>query len=268
MARQPAAEEAAATPKPSPTPQANVEKPKPKPKPDPSMVSVAKPAAEAPRPDAKVEQAAATAAKPSPAPDRVVTLKTSDQGGADASVRRGGSSKEPLGGKPGLEIQTRNNAQIQHVYLRFPLSSLDGGKAQENSRNRRGGQSKRGKRPVVRAQLKLEVAKFKSPGAVNVRVYGLADAVSDLWPEQRLVWSNSLSEADLKGLQKLAEQSISGSEKYLTVESDALNEFVATASQRSVTFVLTGSTGNEWVEFASKEQSGRSAPTLTVGLSR
>ena len=197
---------------------------------------------------------------------RDITLTTADEGGADTTVKRGGSINDPLGEKPMLSIQTRRDRQIQHIYLRFPLTSLRGGNQQNNNRNRQGGNQKKAALPVVASELRLSLS-GKRPAPASIRVYGLGDSVSDMWPENRIAWSNSLSAKGLQGLPMLAEVKVSPGDSVLSVSNPLLTSFIADASGRSVTFILTGSTGDEMVNFVAKESGGKPAPTLVLGLS-
>lgn len=246
-------------------------KPKPKPavKPDPSMVaSQSKPAAPPAKPVVKPTPKPATSG---PKVVRKITIKTTDEYGADATVKRGSSINKPLGLKPTIVIQTRKNIQVQHVYMRFPLTSLrTGNNAQNGNQNRRGGGSTKAKPlPVITAQLQLTLTSAKRPGFANVRVYGLDQANSDSWPESKIAWSLSLSRTDgeIEKLPLLAELKVAPSQQTISVSNAALAKFVANSKHRSITLILTGSTGNELVTIASKEASGAAPPTLVLGLS-
>jgi hypothetical protein len=176
---------------------------------------------------------------------------------------------DPLGEKDTLTVQTRNDAQVQHVYLRFPLTELRGrpSSAGRSGRTRPGpGGSKPAS--VATAELRLQILENESAGPATLHLYGLSEAISDVWPENRLVWANSLSAKSLSELPKLGETRISPQADALVISGKPLAEFVAQASHRSVTLILTGSSGNELITFASKERVGQNAPTLVLGLKK
>ncbi|QEG00029.1 Serine/threonine-protein kinase Pkn1 [Stieleria maiorica] len=212
-----------------------------------------------------------TAPKPAPPPEspslRIVALKTSDDNGADATVKRGGGFNDPQGEKPVLYVQTRSGIQVQHIYARFWIQTLraDQGGAQAGNRNR-GGNNKLDPLPVETAELSLTLAGTKRDPDASIRVYGFSDPISDVWPENRIVWGNSLSEKGLEKLPLLAEQKVGRNNDKLLISSDALAKFVAQAGHRSVTLILTGSVGDELVTFASREDESSEPPTLILGL--
>ena len=210
-------------------------------------------------------------AKPTePKAVRAVSLTTATEGGADTTVKRGASLQDTQGDKPTLAIQTRNNRQIQHIYLRFPLVSLRaelGGANNNQPRgNQRGGQNST-ELPVVSADLVLNLAGAAPTKAATIRVYGLNDTVSDVWPESRLAWANSLSVKGLQSVPLLAEATVKPADEKVTFSNSVLADFVAKSPGRSVTLILTGSEGNELVTFAAKEEPGKAPPTLVLGLS-
>jgi serine/threonine protein kinase len=208
--------------------------------------------------------------KPVPQPSRParqLTLKTSDEKGADTTVKRGGSSNDPLGEKPYLIVQTRNGRQIQHVYLRFPIDTLAGGNGQNSNRNRGARGTKDRLLPVETADLVLALGPAKRPVKATIRLYGLNQSVSDAWREVNLTWNKSLSAGSLEPLPILAEQEIGPQDRTLTISNQRLADFIAESNQQTVTFILTGGpTRDELVSFVSKEDGGQPPPTLILGL--
>ncbi|MEM6473068.1 MAG: protein kinase [Planctomycetota bacterium] len=192
-------------------------------------------------------------------PTKEVVISTGDEEGADATVKRGSSATNPFGSKPSLVVQTRNNRQIQHAYLRFIVESIRGSRG-----GRGGGFGNRGNtNPIERVQLKLSVLEISSPA--TIRVFGFDDRVSDVWPEDRLVWSNSLSSEGIGTLPMLADVTVEPDEKEVSIESVELTRFIAESKNRSVTLILTGSSGTELVSFAAKESVQR-PPTLVISV--
>lgn len=221
--------------------------------------------ADKPKPTPAQPESKAPPAKASPA-TRVVAITTADEFGADASVSKS-RLVEVFGEKPTLVVQTRNDAQIQHAYLRFPLLSVqgDGARGGANNRRKAGGQNEK-QLPVVTAELKLQLVDSPRPGEATMRVYGISDAVSDVWPENKIAWGNSFSSEGLEKFPLLAEHKIGRNDKTISISNDTLAEFVAKANHRSVTLILTGSSGNELFTIASKEDVGIEPPALILGL--
>ncbi|QDV83093.1 serine/threonine protein kinase [Planctomycetes bacterium TBK1r] len=230
------------------------------PKPDPATVSSTAPKPTPPAPEPKTP--------PPPKSTRTVRLKTSDPGGADATVKRGGGFNDPLGEKALLSIETRRNIQIEHTYMRFPILSLRGNQGGGQPVNRNRGRGKEPEPlPVVTAELQLSLTSAEREADTTVRVYGFSNEISDVWPEMKIVWNNSFSSQDLENIPLLAEKTIRPEDKSLSISSDLLAKFVAEANHRSVTLIVTGSSGNEQLTFGSKESDSLDPPTLILGLS-
>ncbi|WP_436714797.1 serine/threonine-protein kinase [Roseiconus lacunae] len=199
---------------------------------------------------------------------RIVTITTKDELGADTTVRRGGSVNDPLGEKLNLVIQTRNDRQIQHIYLRFPLASIGGGQAgQQRSGRPRNRQQENNRLPVKKAAVRLSLIEPVEDEA-TVQLFGLNDPVSDIWPEGKIVWSNSISAAGLDELPKLGSATVTPTTREIVISDPALAEFLAANQNKTATLILTGSRGNEQVSLASKEDSSRDPPRLVLGLDR
>ncbi|MCC9601163.1 protein kinase [Stieleria sp. JC731] len=191
---------------------------------------------------------------------RIVTLSTNDDLGADATVRRGGAQSDTLGEKSSLIIQTRNDRQIQHIYLRFPMTEFRGQTNQNRPR-----QQKKQSLPIKRAAIRVQLSE-PAEQDTTVQLYGIDDPVSDLWPENKIVWSNSFSSTGLEKLPKLGEAKIDKQTRELVLSNPKLAKFLADSQHDTVTFVLTGSSGNELVTFSSKENTESKPPTLVIGL--
>ncbi|OYP39100.1 serine/threonine protein kinase [Rhodopirellula sp. MGV] len=223
------------------------------------------PALNPPQSPPRPTEATATATTPQKVDDsqlRIVTLTTSSELGSDATVRRSGSANDPLGSSSSLVVQTRNNRQIQHVYLRFPLE-LIGNPSNNRQPQNRGGDSA----PVKKAALRVQLTEPVQQNA-TVQLYGLDDPISDLWPEDKLVWSNSLSSAGLEKLPKLGEVTLDPKTRELVISSAELASFLAKCKQKTVTLILTGSQGDELVKLAAREDDTHEPPTVVVGLER
>ncbi|MEM0926868.1 MAG: hypothetical protein AAGJ83_12580, partial [Planctomycetota bacterium] len=167
---------------------------------------------------------------------REIRVSTGDEGGADATVKRGGSVTSPLGSKPNLTVQTRNNRQIQHAYLRFMVKADRSNGANFNNGGFRGGLQQGGRQnrlPVETAKLVLVATDVSGPA--TVRVFGAASGINDRWPEDKIVWSNSLSSQGLGSLSLLAEQTIKPGSKEVSIESRELSRFLADSNGPSVT---------------------------------
>ncbi|MCO8121548.1 serine/threonine protein kinase [Stieleria sp. TO1_6] len=234
-----------------------------------------------PRPDSTpmpadpdpIEPAKSNAVAPNSPPisTHQVTVSTAEEGGADATVKRGASSNDPLGEKPVLAIQTRNDSQIQHIYLRFPMESARGeGSGLGNSGQPRNGRNQNNKKTnpldLASATLKLVYLVADRPSGVVVRVYGLDQPVSDVWPEEKIVWSNSLSTKGLDSLPLLAEQATDSDSATLEISSPKLAEFLSAAKQRTVTLILTAVDGSHLLTFGAKEDSQLEPPTLLLEI--
>ncbi len=148
-----------------------------------------KPAMATPREQPKPDPAnvSSTPPKPTPPPPpkstRTVTLKTSDPGGADATVKRGSGFNDPLGEKGVLSIETRREIQVEHTYMRFPLLSLRGNQGGGQPVNRNRGKGKEPEPlPVVTAELQLSLVSAKREEDATIQVYGFSNEISDEWP--------------------------------------------------------------------------------------
>ncbi|WP_161604681.1 serine/threonine-protein kinase [Roseiconus nitratireducens] len=235
------------------------------PKPDESMVSANTPdRSPQPDPESGTDQ---PDPKTPPVSLRQVVLSTADEGGADATVKRGLGSNDPLGEKPILAVQTRGGKQIQHVYLRFMLDPLRPAGARSSQPRPSGGNApKSPPLPIEEAALQLELAMPERPAAGALRLYGFNDPISDVWSEDRLYWSRSLSENGLDDLPLLAETRLGSGGQTVTISTPQLAKFLAGVDQKSVTFVLVGVNGNEPIIFSAKEDSDGAPPKLKVGL--
>ncbi|TWU05556.1 serine/threonine-protein kinase [Stieleria varia] len=202
---------------------------------------------------------------------RSVTMKTSDEGGADATVKKGASVKNPLGESNHLVVQSRNSVELQHIYLRFNLDPLRGGSdTSENfaQANRRQGNKKEADEvPLASASLLMEFNMPQRPVGATLRVFGFDDPRSDIWPEDRLVWTNSLSNEGLEALTPLAEITVGSSDSnVLLIQSQPLTDFLSKSKNRTITLIVTGELGNAAVSFASRENSDTQPPTLTADV--
>ncbi|MEO1524303.1 MAG: protein kinase [Planctomycetota bacterium] len=201
---------------------------------------------------------------------REARLSTSDQLGADTSVKRG-SGRETLGEQLRMAVQSRNGKQIQHAYLRFNLDSLRKQEAQGQRPNTGFGGNRNAKKVNVKsATLELTLAGSKRPSDARLTVYGLGDERSDIWPENRLVWNNSLSAAGLNTLPLLAEVTVGEGDPaeplVVSVSSPQLAAFIANIEHSTFTLVVAGENGNEPIYFAAKEDSRRQAPAIRLSV--
>ena len=199
------------------------------------------------------------------------TIQTTEGVGADSTVKKGGSSRDQLGLKPTLSVQRRGKVEVQHSYMRFDLSSIS---PETGGNEGRGGNRKRGNQNITRktgkAALVLHLTETKDAGGGVIRLFGTSTPESQLWGEQSKVainWKNSFSSNGLSGLPLLAELQIpkNQSDRVLRISSDDLSDFVRTASQQSVTLVISGgSSGTAPISFVSREGNKAEAPALVV----
>ncbi|MEL6107973.1 MAG: hypothetical protein AAFU85_18260, partial [Planctomycetota bacterium] len=215
-------------------------------------------------------RAADASARSTPTSLREARLSTSDQLGADVTVKRG-SGREMLGEQPRIAVQSRNGKQLQHAYLRFNLGPLkEQGTAGQRPNAGFGG--KRGGKTVkaTTAMLQLTLAGSERPTNARLMIYGLGDERSNIWPENRLNWSNSISASGLNELPLLAEVTVGEGDSVeplvVSVSSPKLAGFISSIQQPTFTLVVAGENGNEPVYFAAKEDSRRQAPLIRLKI--
>ena len=200
---------------------------------------------------------------------REARLSTKDQLGADTTVKRG-SGREILGEQPRIAIQSRNGKQLQHAYLRFNLDPLraNNGNGQRPGNGFGGNRGGKKNIDVKSATLRLTLAGSQRPASASLQIYGLGDQRSDVWPENRLSWSNSISASGLNELPLLAEIALGEGDSVepmvVSISSPRLAAFVASIKQSTFTLVIAGENGNETMYFAAKEDFRREPPTLRL----
>lgn len=190
---------------------------------------------------------------PPPAELRWEVISTADGRGADTSVQRSGG--DPQGNRPSVGVRTRNGVEVNHIYLRFDLSSIE---------DVRSG--------VKKAGLILTLVGSKPPIGANVRVYGIAEV--GMWDEEKLEWgktpSSDESPKQLRDYELLADISVdesvpagSDGKNQIRISDPRLTNFVAQADDL-VTLALAGDFGDAQLRFVSKEKSKTEAPQLLV----
>lgn len=271
------------TPPPAPQTQAPTSKPKPKPKPNPKPKTEPKPKpTQNPKPatesvaaansDSNVPSPAIASAEPPPKPAdptppppppspspspsielRWATISTADGRGADTSVQRTGG--DPQGNRPAVGFRTRNGIEVNHIYLRFDLSSIKDVRSE-----------------AQKAGLILTVVGSKPPLGASVRVYGIGGVGS--WKEDDLVWDQTPSSDEapkqLRDYELLAEVSVDGStpastdgKNEIRISDPRLAKFIA-QSDDLVTLALAGSYDDLQLRFVSKEKNPAEAAQLLV----
>ncbi|MGB7343637.1 MAG: protein kinase [Pirellulaceae bacterium] len=197
-----------------------------------------------------------------------VTIRTSDGRGADSSVKNGGSSRDTLGTKSFIAIQTRGDIPIQHSYLKFDLEKITPGKQDKNKK-------KDIKRETGRVALILKVAGNKSPAGGTVTVYGAANEEAQVWTEsgsKAIHWTVSYSEAGLNSLPLLAELSIPDDQtidSYISITSSELADFIRNSPDSLTTLILAGRSSDHLpLNFVSREGDKDNAPALVVEVAQ
>ena len=219
--------------------------------------------------DAAMDAELATDQSP---PARRVTIRTSDGNGADATVDKGASSRDVMGKRQTLSIQTRGKVQVKHIYMRFDLSSITSGEQNGRQGRNRDQNRDRGNRKTGKVTLALKSTGQKALAGGAVSVYGINNESTDLWGEagpRAIQWRNSYSKNGLGSLPLLAELDIPGGyrESFITIESPELDEFIRSSPRRTVTFAIAGrSADNAPLVFASRESGSETAPTLFVDV--
>jgi|GEM_PF-1177465 len=182
-----------------------------------------------------------------------ISWSTSDGGGADTTVKRGGSKSEQLGQDLSIAVQTRGQVDIQHSYIRFDRKA-----GKFNSQN------------IAGVELVLSLPGAPAPAGSQLRVYGVPEEARDDWAEsglKSLNWSNSLSREPLTKIPLLAEITITGNDSAteLRIRDERMTEFVGTIQEDFLTFVLAGgSLENKPMYFISREGDRERAPTLHI----
>jgi serine/threonine protein kinase len=187
-----------------------------------------------------------------------VTRKTGDGRGADTTVKNGGRIGEQLGIEPSVVVQTRNQKDVQHAYLRFDF-----------------GDDKKDFKNVGKATVILSFPRGSAPeSGSEVRIYGVPENFDDNWLEKgprSMVWKNSLSSLGLDSVPLLAQVSIApenldGSGN-LQVVDDRLTEFVRGIGEDFITLLLAGgSPNNKPLHMVSREGGEGQSPTLELEI--
>lgn len=210
---------------------------------------------------------------PIPKPTRLLTISSATGNGADAMVQAGNS--EPMGENPSLGIRRRADKDANHSYVRFDLQEVADFK-----------------KSIMDVRLVLRTVAGKPASGAELEVYGI-EGVGN-WPEDRILWSNSPSDADatkpLQSFPLLAEhiEGISGAESddveddvyeeaaislratmstpgVIVVRSDQLTEFVKSADA-TTTIAIAGSWKHRLLRFISRDRDPSQAPTLEILL--
>ncbi len=199
------------------------------------------------------------------APMQKVFLRTSDGRGADAAVKKGGSSRDTLGDKPTIAVQQRGDVPIQHSYLKFDLESITPAKEGNNKKN------KEVNRKTGRVALVLKSTGKKEPAGGQIMIYGASDEAAQVWAEsgsRAIHWKVSYSEGGLSSLPLLAELTVPEGQaagSTITITSEELADFVRKSPGSLTTLVLAGRSNNNMpLSFVSNNGSKQNAPALIV----
>jgi serine/threonine protein kinase len=260
-------------PKSKPKPKA---KPQPKPKTETFAVVAPKPEQQSvdPTPRTPAVEPPPPVDPPPPAPARkneVVVISSAQGRGADATVKKSASSRESLGKKPTLAVQSRAGIELQHAYIRFDLESLSPGGGNQNQGpggQRGGGKQQTKERNTGKVALMLHCLDGSAQGA-SLRVYGANNPNSERWREEEgplaLTWTKSFSEAGLETLPLLAEvPRVAVKGDLVTITAPELAEFVRTTPLSTVTLIIAGSKGNKPFQFVSRDGNESQAPRLSI----
>lgn len=203
--------------------------------------------------------------EPSPAPPlQTVIIRTSDEGGADATVKKGGSTRDTLGTKPFVAVQMRGGIPIQHSYLKFNLEKITPEKK---------GDRKNSKRKTGRVALMLRASGNQSPAGGEISVYGASNEDAQVWEEsgvRAIHWKVSYSDAGLSQLPLLAVLTIPDDqekESLIRITSPELADFIRNSPGRRTTLVLEGQSDSRFpLAFVSSEGDRENAPALIVEI--
>ncbi|WP_372721735.1 protein kinase [Novipirellula sp.] len=195
--------------------------------------------------------------KPSSIPVNAITISSADGNGADSSVRRGAGGGDPMGTNPGVAVQARNGAELEHAYMRFDLAKVgkDRSKIQD-------------------AKLVLTLPSDEWPSDATLRLYGVDTPAAERWQESgrfALTWGNSYSKRGLDSLPVLGEAKLTAkdnrNDRLVSIGGEVLTEFLRSAKSRSVTLILAGGQAdNSLLAFSSRERDPAEAPKLVVEL--
>lgn len=188
-----------------------------------------------------------------PKPTQAFTISTVDGMGADSTVRKR-SGGLALGTKMNLAVQSKQDEELQHVYLRFDLESLP-----------------TDRKEVRDAIVRMHTMNSADGDGLELRLHGTDVAAAEKWTEEgpmSIKWNNSFSMNGLSSLPVLAEFSGRASGNgIVTFQSDQLAEFIRKSKGRSVTFVVAGGQGGKLaVLFVAREKEPEKAPTLIVNI--
>ena len=212
---------------------------------------------DAPSDDLVVDKPATEVAEPTPDKPSVelrwAAISTADGRGADTSVQLSGGDK--LGSRPSVGVRTRNGIEVNHVYLRFDLSSIEGVRSR-----------------AEKAGLILTLVSTKPPIGANLRVYGIADV--GMWSEDKLDWdqtpSSEKAPKQLSDFELLAELSVDGSlpvdgegKNQIRISDPRLTKFIADSGDL-VTFAIAGEFEDAQLRFISREKNSAESTQLLV----
>ncbi|QDT08306.1 serine/threonine-protein kinase [Planctomycetes bacterium K23_9] len=196
-----------------------------------------------------------------------IVVRTSDGRGADAAVKKGGSTRDTLGEKPFVAVQQRGDTQLQHTYLKFDLEAVtprnDGNKKKEIKRN------------TGRVALVLRASGKKEPAGGKITVYGAANEEAQVWLEsgsRAIHWRVSYSENGLNSLPLLADYTIPENQpagSAITISTPELADFIRNSPKSLTTLVLAGRSNNNMpLTFVSREGDKENAPALIVEVAQ
>ncbi len=187
---------------------------------------------------------------------QTIIRRTSDDRGADTTVKRGGSKQEQLGENISIMVLTRGSVDVQHSYLRFDLEP-----------------NKKQLSNVGIAELVLTLPGEPATEGSTLRIYGVPAEYPDNWQEvgpRALTWENSISKAGIEKAPLLAEVSVTEvqtSAGEVRIQDERLTAFVRDTKEEFVSFILAGgSPENKPLHFVSREGDRDKAPGLELSI--
>ena len=180
---------------------------------------------------------------PSPSYD-VQTIGVNSGDGADALVLK--TNPTAYGKESAIGVQTRNNVETAHSYIRFDLQSL--GDARKRVRD---------------ANLVLTPVGSDAPVGAVVRVYSIDQPIP--WPEERILWKGSFSEVGLDSLTQVGETEVTSGGK-VRIRIKPLATQISASEPPNVTVVIAGGKDRQMVRFVSREKAAEEAPQLELAI--
>ncbi|MBB3205288.1 serine/threonine protein kinase [Rhodopirellula rubra] len=207
--------------------------------------------------DSEVNPADAIEPTPTVTVSKLITNLTGF--GADTTTHRNDTKGNAQGTKDLLIVQTRNDQDLKHIYVRFDLRSPEFKRAD-----------------VQNVTLSLAFLIGQKINKTKLNVYGWEDPDAEAWKEDEkrgtpLLWKNSVSLSGLESLPLLAtwdsdavdEGDLRRKQEFADFASDKLTQFILDSWGRTVSFVIAGGAERGIpIRFLSKERDPEFAPSL------